>query len=64
MKVIELSTLKIFVIIFVFLGIGIYEAPELIKRKLYRELYTFSFLMLLGFVLIVSYILGLRLHPL
>jgi len=55
-----LTYLKIVIIIFIFAGIAIYEARELVKEKLYRELWAFSILLLIAFVLTVTYILGFR----
>lgn len=61
-KVIKLTIFKIVIITIVFVGVAVYEVRGIVKEKLYRELWTFSFLLLIGFVLTISYSLGFRIQ--
>ena len=50
----------IFLLIVVFILIIIYEAPELIRNKYWKELIAFSFLMVIAFVISLLYILHVK----
>lgn len=52
--------ISLFILVLVFIGIAFYEVPKLIREKLWRELWTFSILLLIGFVLSVLQIMGIK----
>ena len=51
--------MTIFLLITVFICIILYEVPDLIRNKYWRELAVFSFLMLLAFFVSLTEILGI-----
>jgi putative effector of murein hydrolase len=50
----------IFLLIAVFIGLILYEAPELIRNKYWRELTVFSFLISLAFVVSFAHVLKIE----
>jgi len=55
-----MTFLKLAIIILFFVVIAVYEVRRLVNEKLYRELWAFSFLLLLALALTISYSLGFR----
>jgi len=53
--------LAITLLVVLFLGIIFFEAPELVRKKMWRELVAFSVILAIGFVLSLLQILGLAL---
>jgi hypothetical protein len=50
-----------FSLIIVFIGVGIIEVPDLIKKKHWRELMAFSFFLLVAFIMTLLQTLGVKL---
>lgn len=53
--------MKILLLMLIFIGIIAFEAPGLIKKKMWRELAAFSFFLILGMVLSFGQVLNLPL---
>ncbi|MGD8401766.1 MAG: hypothetical protein PVH64_12685 [Bacillota bacterium] len=53
--------LDIILLISIFTGIILYEAPTLVRQKQWRELISFSIILVIGFVLCLFQIIGIKL---
>lgn len=51
--------IKVVLLIAFLIGTALYEIPDLVNKHLFREIWVFSILMLLGFVLAMCLILGI-----